>query len=73
MRERCLRTITELAGEDDRVVFVGSDLGVGAMNRLQVRTEETGRVVDWRLAGHANHHSLSERRISVRAWDEVPK
>jgi transketolase len=31
MRERCLRTITELAREDDRVVFVGSDLGVGAM------------------------------------------
>lgn len=31
MRERCLRTITELAGEDDRVVFIGSDLGVGAM------------------------------------------
>jgi transketolase len=32
MRERCLKTITELAREDDRVVFVGSDLGAGAMN-----------------------------------------
>ncbi len=31
MRERCLKTITELAREDERVVFVGSDLGVGAM------------------------------------------
>jgi transketolase len=31
MRERCLKTITELAREDDRVVFVGSDLGVGVM------------------------------------------
>lgn len=31
MRERCLKTITELAHEDDRVVFVGSDLGVGVM------------------------------------------
>lgn len=31
MRERCLRTITELAREDERVVFVGSDLGVGVM------------------------------------------
>jgi transketolase len=31
MRERCLKTITELAHEDERVVFVGSDLGVGAM------------------------------------------
>jgi transketolase len=31
MRERCLKTITELAAEDERVVFVGSDLGVGVM------------------------------------------
>ena len=31
MRERCLKTITELAREDDRVVFIGSDLGVGVM------------------------------------------
>ena len=31
MRRRCLDTITELAREDDRVVFIGSDLGVGAM------------------------------------------
>jgi transketolase len=32
MRERCLKTITELAREDDRVVFIGSDLGVGTMS-----------------------------------------
>jgi transketolase len=31
MRERCLKTITQLAREDDRVVFIGSDLGVGTM------------------------------------------
>jgi transketolase len=31
MRERCLKTITHLAREDDRVVFIGSDLGFGAM------------------------------------------
>jgi transketolase len=31
MRERCLKTITELARDDDRVVFVGSDLGTGTM------------------------------------------
>src|SRR5262245_61515369 len=31
MRERCLKTITEMAREDDRVVFIGSDLGVGTM------------------------------------------
>jgi len=31
MRERCLKTITELARDDERIVFIGSDLGVGAM------------------------------------------
>jgi transketolase len=31
MRERCLKTITELARADERVVFIGSDLGAGAM------------------------------------------
>lgn len=31
MRERCLKTITELAREDERVIFIGSDLGVGVM------------------------------------------
>jgi len=31
MRERCLKTITSLAAQDPRVVFIGSDLGVGVM------------------------------------------
>lgn len=31
MRERCLKTITEMARGDDRVVFIGSDLGAGVM------------------------------------------
>lgn len=35
MRERCLKTITQLAREDDRVVFIGSDLGVGTMADFQ--------------------------------------
>jgi transketolase len=35
MRERCLKTITQLAREDDRVVFIGSDLGVGTMAEFQ--------------------------------------
>ena len=33
MRERCLNMIHKLAGQDERVVFVGSDLGVGTMRR----------------------------------------
>lgn len=31
MRERCLKTVTELARDDERIVFIGSDLGVGVM------------------------------------------
>jgi transketolase len=31
MRERCLKTITDLARTDTRVVFIGSDLGIGVM------------------------------------------
>jgi len=32
MRERCLKTIYELAQRDERVVFVGSDLGAGVLD-----------------------------------------
>jgi len=35
MRERCLNTITQLAREDNRVIFIGSDLGVGTMADFQ--------------------------------------
>ena len=31
MRESCLKTVFELAKQDDRVIFVGSDLGVGVL------------------------------------------
>jgi transketolase len=40
MRERCLKTITELAREDERIVFVGSDLGVGVMNDFKAAYPE---------------------------------
>ena len=32
MRENCLKTVFELAKQDERVVFIGSDLGVGVLN-----------------------------------------
>jgi transketolase len=32
MRENCLKQVFELAKTDDRVVFIGSDLGVGVLN-----------------------------------------
>ena len=35
MRERCLKTIFELARRDERVVFIGSDLGVGVLNEFK--------------------------------------
>lgn len=35
MRERCLKTVYELAQQDERVVFVGSDLGVGVLDEFK--------------------------------------
>jgi transketolase len=32
MRETCLKMVFELAKQDERVVFIGSDLGVGVLN-----------------------------------------
>src|SRR5437763_251006 len=32
MRESCLKSVFELARQDDRVVFIGSDLGVGVLS-----------------------------------------
>lgn len=35
MREHCLKTVYELARHDDRIVFIGSDLGVGVLNEFK--------------------------------------
>lgn len=35
MRENCLKMVYELAKQDDRVVFIGSDLGVGVLNEFK--------------------------------------
>jgi transketolase len=35
MRERCLKTVYELAREDERIVFIGSDLGVGVLDEFK--------------------------------------
>jgi transketolase len=35
MRERCLKTVYELAQRDERVVFVGSDLGAGVLDEFK--------------------------------------
>jgi transketolase len=35
MRERCLKTVFELAKRDERVVFVGSDLGAGVLDEFK--------------------------------------
>jgi len=35
MRERCLKTVFELAKRDTRVVFVGSDLGAGVLDEFK--------------------------------------
>lgn len=35
MRQRCLDCVHELARKDERVVFVGSDLGVGTLDKMK--------------------------------------
>ena len=35
MRNTCLNTIHDLAKKDDRVVFIGSDLGAGVLSDFQ--------------------------------------
>jgi transketolase len=35
MRKRCLDGVYDLARQDDRVVFIGSDLGVGTLDRFK--------------------------------------
>jgi len=43
MRKTCLETVRELALKDERIVFLGSDLGVGTMDEL--RREAPDRVL----------------------------
>ena len=40
MRKKCLDCVYELAGRDNRVVFIGSDLGIGTM---------VAHLIGWRL------------------------
>lgn len=40
MRERCLKTVYELAREDERIVFIGSDLGVGVLDDFKKNIPE---------------------------------
>ncbi|HJZ53902.1 MAG TPA: transketolase C-terminal domain-containing protein [Gemmataceae bacterium] len=40
MRERCLKAVYELARQDERVVFIGSDLGVGVLAEFKQNIPE---------------------------------
>jgi len=40
MRERCLKTVYALAQQDPRVVFIGSDLGVGVLDEFKKNIPE---------------------------------
>ena len=35
MRESCLKMVYELAKQDERIVFIGSDLGVGVLSEFK--------------------------------------
>lgn len=40
MRERCLKTVYELARHDERIVFIGSDLSVGVLGEFKKEMPE---------------------------------
>jgi len=68
MRKRCLDAVYELAREDERIVFIGSDLGVGTLD--QFKNELPGRffmegVSEANIVGMAAGFALEGRIVYV--------
>ena len=53
MRETCLKTVYELAKQDERVVFIGSDLGPDTAARVRKRLSEANMSATWRNSASA--------------------
>ena len=60
MRERCLKTVYELAKRDERIVFIGSDLGVGVLDDVQANIP--------RPLLHGGRQRSRTSSASPRAW-----
>ncbi len=68
MREMCLAQVYELARQDERIVFIGSDLGVGTLD--QFKAEMPGRFImegvsEQHVVGMASGLALEGRIVYV--------
>lgn len=68
MRETCLDEIYKLAKQDDRVVFIGSDLGVGTLGKFKKEMPERflmEGIAEGYLAGMASGLALEGKIVYV--------
>ena len=65
MRKTCLDMVYELAKADDRIVFIGSDLGAGTLSEMQKKFFMfRERLEPWTLGGqNLTHTTVLEKHI----------
>ena len=83
MRERCLKTVYELAQRDERVVFIGSDLGVGVLDDFKKNIPErffmegvaeqnlVGVAAGLAMNGHVVYLNTIATFLSRRCYEQI--
>jgi transketolase len=83
MRENCLKTVYELAKTDERIVFVGSDLGVGVLAEFKKEMPErffmegvaeqnlVGVAAGLAMEGHVVYLNTIATFLSRRCYEQV--
>jgi transketolase len=83
MRENCLKTVYELAKSDERIVFVGSDLGVGVLAEFKKEMPDrffmegvaeqnlVGVAAGLAMEGHVVYLNTIATFLSRRCYEQV--
>ena len=83
MRESCLKTVFELAKQDERVVFIGSDLGVGVLSDFKKEIPSrffmegvseqnlVGMAAGMAMEGHVVYLNTIATFLSRRCYEQV--
>jgi transketolase len=83
MRENCLKMVYELAKTDERVVFIGSDLGVGVLNEFKkdipsrffmegvAEQNLVGMAAGMAMEGHVVYLNTIATFLSRRCFEQV--
>ena len=83
MRERCLKTVYELALQDERIVFIGSDLGVGVLDDFKKNIPErffmegiaeqnlVGVAAGMAMNGHVVYLNTIATFLSRRCFEQI--